>query len=252
MKLSMEKNNELSKELRITSAMVLAAGLGTRMRHLRKIRPKPLTPVAGRSLLDRLIDRLIEAGIEKIIINTHYMADMIESQMAKRDDCEIIFSREDNLLDTAGGTAKALPLLGDEPFFAINSDALWLDEGMPILKEMPKVFDAEIMDHLLLVQSKENLLDYNGRGDYHLDEDNKLCRIKEGEEAEFIYAGVQLLHPRALSKIAKDEAISFNPLWDIAQQKNRLYGIAFKGDWHHVGNPESLAEADRAFSLLCD
>jgi MurNAc alpha-1-phosphate uridylyltransferase len=227
----------------IATAMILAAGLGTRMRHLSAERPKPLTEVAGRSLIDRVADRCVEAGVRRAVVNTHYMAEMIENHLSARRDIEIVFSREDKLLDTAGGTANARKLLGDGPIFAINSDALWMNGPQSALTRLAAAFDPDSMDFLLLMHRMAQLPEHGGRGDFHMDALGRLKRRKQAELSPYIYAGVQVLSPAVLDAVPPGTALSFNPLWDKSGAAGRLFGQVHDGSWYHIGTPEALAGA---------
>ncbi len=225
-------------------AMVLAAGLGTRMRPLSDKRPKPLVEVGGRTLIDRVLDRLIEAGIKRVVINVHYQADMLEAHLAKRHDIAICISDERGLLlDTGGGVAKALHHFGDAPFITHNADSLW-SEGMGrALERLSRAFDPERMDALMLLAPTVSSIGYVGRGDFTMDETGHLSRREEGRIAPFVWAGVQILHPRLFEGCPKG-AFSTNLLWDRAIAKGRLYGIRHGGVWMHVGSPEDVQAAE--------
>ena len=227
-------------------AMVLAAGLGKRMRPLTDTTPKPLLAVAGRTLLDRALDRLADAKIERAVVNVHYLGAQIEAHLKSRTTPPIAISREDVLLETGGGVAKALPLLGDAPFFAVNADVLWLDGATPALRRLARAWDDAQMDALLLMQSTATARGYEGRGDYFLDAVGRLKRRRGSEVAPYVYAAVQILHPR-LFQGAPSGAFSLNVLYDKAQEAGRLWGIVHDGLWFHVGTPEDLAATDQEF-----
>jgi MurNAc alpha-1-phosphate uridylyltransferase len=220
--------------------MVLAAGLGTRLRPLTDTRPKPLVEVAGRTLIDRVLDRLIEAGVATAVINTHYRAAMLERHLAHRDRPHIRFSREAKLLDTGGGVRQALPLLGPGPFFTINSDALWTDGRIGTLRRLAARWNDDSMDALLLLQPREHAIGYAGSGDFERRPSGRLIRRKT---APLVFAGVQILHPR-LFKDTPEGAFSLNLLYDRAQAAGRLYGQAHDGDWYHIGTMEARREAE--------
>jgi N-acetyl-alpha-D-muramate 1-phosphate uridylyltransferase len=227
-------------------AMVLAAGLGKRMRPLTDTRPKPLLEVAGRSLLDRALDRLAEVPIERAVVNVHYLGDQIEAHLKTRTSPPIAISRESELLETGGGVVKALPLLGAAPFFAVNADVLWLDGAAPALQRMASAWDDSRMDVLLLMQSTAAARGYEGRGDYFLDALGRLRRRRSNEVAPYVYAAVQILHPR-IFKDAPDGAFSLNRIYDKAEAAGRLWGIVHDGLWFHVGTPEDLAATELEF-----
>ena len=227
----------------IDHAMVLAAGLGLRMRPLTNDRPKPLVELLGRTLLDRALDRLVEGGARTIVVNSHYFSEMIASHLAGRDD--IVLSPEEHLLETGGGVKKALPHLGGGAFFAVNGDAVWLDGAESTLRRMARAWDDSAMDALLLFVPLEAAGMTDHPGDYHLEPDGRARRRGEGETAAFLFGGVQILHSRLFAG-APDGPFSLNVLYDSAQAVGRLYGIRHDGAWHHVGTPQELAAAERA------
>ena len=230
----------------IKTAMVLAAGRGTRMRHLSKSRPKPLTVLAGRTLLDRVLDHLVAAGVERIVVNTHYMGDMITAHLSTRKG--IILSPEVDLLETGGGVRNALPHLGDDPFFVINSDAVWGNGPTPALQRLMAAWRNESMDALLLLQRMVAVAGTSGRGDFVLDPLGRVRRRDSREIAPFLFAGVQILHPRLFDG-SPDGAFSLNRLYDSAAKSARLYGIVHDGEWYHVGTPEQLQQAENDLTL---
>ncbi|HUK58371.1 MAG TPA: nucleotidyltransferase family protein [Stellaceae bacterium] len=224
------------------SAMVLAAGLGVRMRPLTDERPKPLMPVAGRPLIDHVLDRLVAAGVRRAAVNLHYKAEMIEQHLASRNDVEIKFSREDKLLDTGGGVKKALPLL-DEVFFVVNSDVIWLDGKMAALLRLARAFDPDKRDAQLLMQRTTRAVGYEGPGDFMLDPAGFLRRRAEREIAPYLFAGIQILHRRLFDR-APDGAFSLNRLWDDAIARGRAKAIVHDGEWFHIGTPSGLAATE--------
>lgn len=232
----MTKNNAA-----IDTGMVLAAGLGTRMQSLTHARPKPLIALAGKTLIDRVLDHLNKAGVSRIVVNTHYMADMLEAQLAKRED--IVISPEPYLLETGGGVSNALPLLGENKFFVINSDAVWLDGPTRTLDRMMRAWNDDEMDALLLFQRTVAVHGAAGRGDFFLDSEGYASRRQERGIAPFLFAGVQILHPR-LFETAPGGAFSLNILYDRAQETSRLHGIVHDGEWFHVGTPEQREIAE--------
>ena len=227
------------------TAMVLAAGLGVRMRPLTETRPKPLVELAGRTLLDRALDRLTAAGVRRIVVNTHYLAEMIGDHLAGRGD--IVLSHENERLETGGGVRRALPLLGARAFFVVNSDAVWRDGAAPALDRIADAWDDARMDALLLLQPTGAAEGYSGNGDYHRETNGALRRRGPDESAAFVHAGVQILHPR-LFEGSPDSAFSLNLLYDRAQAACRLFGLAHDAGWYHVGTPEDLARTEAAFA----
>ncbi len=227
-------------------AMVLAAGLGTRMRPLTDTMPKPLVRVDGRALLDHVLDRLDDAGVERAVINVHYLADQIIAHTAKRTRPQIVISDERGLLlDTGGGVVKALPELGEAPFFHINSDTIWIDGVKPNLTRLAESFDPATMDALLLLASTAGSVGYDGRGDFTMAPDGRLQRRAERAVAPFVYAGAAILSP-ALFDRAPPGAFSLTKLFDRAAEAGRLAGLRLEGLWMHVGTPDSIAEAESA------
>jgi N-acetyl-alpha-D-muramate 1-phosphate uridylyltransferase len=229
-------------------AMVLAAGRGVRMRPLTDHCPKPMIEVAGRSLIDRALDRLEEAGVEKVVVNTSYKARMLEEHLSKRRYPRIVFSREQEALETGGGIARALHHFGGAPFFAVNGDVIWLDGKVAALARLAGEWE-ERLDALLLLHPVDRAIGYDGEGDFTLGPGGMLIRRKPQESAPFVYAGVQLLHPR-LFEGAPEGAFSLNLLYDRAMSLSppRIRGLAHEGKWLHVGDPEGvkLAEASLA------
>ncbi len=222
-------------------AMVLAAGLGTRMRPVTNRWPKPLIKVAGRAMIDRVLDHLVAAGVERCVVNLHYKAAMLRGHLEKRDDIAVAFSEEPDLLDTGGGVAKALPLLGEEPFLVLNGDMVWVDGPTPALRRLARRWDAGTMDALLLMQRSASAFGYEGMGDFFLDPVGRPRRRREREVAPLLFAGVQVLHPR-LFEGCPAGAFSLNRLYDRALEAGRLRGLVHDGEWYHVGTPEALAE----------
>jgi MurNAc alpha-1-phosphate uridylyltransferase len=223
--------------------MMLAAGLGTRLRPVTDTIPKPLVEIAGQPLIGHALDRLAMAGVERAVVNLHYKAEMIEAALTRRARPRIEFSREKRLLETGGGVKHALPLL-DDMFFVLNSDVLWLDGVDPALHRLATHFDPEHMDALLLMQRTISAVGYDGIGDYFLDPFGVPRRRGEREIAPLIFAGIQILHRRLFDDIA-DTAFSLKRLYDRAEDAGRLTGIIHDGEWFHIGTPEGL-EATRA------
>jgi len=228
------------------TAMVLAAGLGTRMRPLTDTKPKPLIEVAGKPLLDHVLDRLAEAGVERAVVNVHYLAEQIIARTAARTKPRVIISDERGLLlGTGGGVVKALAELGTAPFFHINSDTIWIDGVTPNLTRLTQAFDAATMDALLLLAPTTGSIGYAGRGDFAMAPDGRLNRRSEREVAPFVYAGAAILSP-AMFKDAPQGEFSLTDLFDRAANVGRLHGLRLEGLWMHVGTPEAVGEAEAA------
>ncbi len=219
--------------------MVLAAGLGARMRPITETIPKPLVRVAGRPLIDYAFDRLIEAGVTDVVVNVHHLAEQIEAHVANRSDLTVTVSPEPQRLETGGGVAKALAHFGDEPFFVHNGDALLLNGPHPALECLADAWDDAIMDACLLVHPVCEAYGYNGNGDFDMDPLGKLSRRGELRQAPYLFTGVQILHPR-LFKAGPGGSFSLNILYDRAIAAGRLYGLLHDGKYFHVGTPEDL------------
>ncbi len=227
----------------ITTAMLLAAGLGSRMRPLTDTRPQPLVEVAGKAMIDYVLDALALAGITRTIVNMHYLAEQIEAHLAKRAQPEIILSDErDALLDSGGGVKKALQQLGDGPFLSLNSDAIWIDGPRPNLTRLIEAFDADTMDILLLVAATSYAVGWGNKGDFSLDQHGRLQRPKPGEVTPFAYAGIAILKPELFEDTP--EVFSLNLLFDRALARQRLFGLRMEGVWMHVGTPDAVEEAE--------
>jgi MurNAc alpha-1-phosphate uridylyltransferase len=227
------------------TAMVLAAGLGKRMRPLTASQPKPLVRVAGRALIDHALDRLADAGIARVVVNVHYLADALEAHVLARAAPSVTISDERaQLLETGGGMVKALAHLPD-PFFALNSDNVWLDGPRGVFADLSAAWDAERMDALLLLVPHARALNFDGPGDFHMDALGRLTRRKAGQIAPFIYSGIQLASHRLLRE-APDGPFSTNILWNRAIAEGRLYGLSFTGQWFEVGTPASIAPTEEA------
>ena len=232
------------------SAIVLAAGLGTRMRPYNGHIPKPLVAVGGKSLIDYGLDRLADAGVERAVVNVHHLADAVERHLSARQKPHIIISDErGELLGTGGGIAKALPQLGDAPFFLVNSDTLWLDGVKPNFVRLAENFDAKTMDALLLLAPTMGSLGYEGRGDYTMLPDGRLRRRGEQEAVPFIYAGAAILTP-ALFAAAPAGGFPLTLLFDRAGATGRLFGLRLEGVWMHVGTPEAVVAAEAALAAM--
>jgi N-acetyl-alpha-D-muramate 1-phosphate uridylyltransferase len=235
---------------RITStprhAMVLAAGLGTRMRPFNGHIPKPLVAVGGKPLIDYALDRLAEAGVERAVVNVHHLADDIERHLAARRRPAIVISDERaELLGTAGGVVKALPELGEAPFFHINSDTIWIDGVKPNLMRLAAAFEPARMDALLLVAPTTSSIGYSGRGDFAMAPDGQLKRRGERDVVPFVYAGAAILTPAFFAGVAPGPS-SMSPLFDRAVETERLCGLRLEGVWMHVGTPDAIKAAEAA------
>ena len=230
--------------MKIAKAMVMAAGKGTRMRPLTDTMPKPLVPFAGKPLIDHVLDRLEEAGIEEAIVNVHHFADMLEAHLSKRKSPRIVISDERAaLLDTGGGAKKALPLLGDEPIITFNSDSVWIEGLGSNLRDLMAAFDPGRMDALLMIADAARTIGYVGRGDFTMDPYGLLARREPSTTVPFMFAGVQILKP-ALFADGPDGPFSTNLIWDRLIEKGTLFGHRMGGVWMHVGAPDDLAEAE--------
>ncbi len=234
--------------MRPNRAIVLAAGLGTRMRPYNGQIPKPLVQIGGKSLIDYSLDRLADAGVERVVVNVHHLANALERHLASRKRPHIVISDERaELLGTGGGIAKALPQLGDAPFFLVNSDTVWLDGVKPNFARLAAAFDPAAMDALLLLAPTANSIGYAGRGDYTMLPDGRLRRRAEREVVPFVYAGAAILAP-ALFADAPAGAFPLTRLFDRAGDRGRLFGLRLEGVWMHVGTPEAVAAAEAALA----
>ncbi len=233
----------------VTAAMIMGAGLGTRMRPLTDDRPKPLVTVGGKTLIDHAIDRLVAAGVTLVVVNVHYKAEMLRAHLARRHDVRIVFSDEtDRLLDTGGGVVKAMPRFGDASFFVLNSDSIWV-ENSPALAAMQAQWDESRMDGLLLLAGIPTAIGYEGRGDFALGPDGRVARARGNAAAAYAYPGVQIVHPRLFAD-APAGAFSTNIMWDRAIAARKLFGTVLDGTWIHVGTPEARDEAEAALAAL--
>jgi N-acetyl-alpha-D-muramate 1-phosphate uridylyltransferase len=227
-------------------AMVLAAGLGSRMRPLTDTIPKPLIKVAGKPLIDHVLDRLAQTGVERAVVNIHHFGEQLQQHLAQRKRPQIIISDERGLLlGTGGGVKKSLPELGNAPFFHINSDTIWIDGVKPNLARLADAFNPGTMDALLLLAPTAGSIGYSGRGDFTMSPEGTLRRRAEQEVAPFVYAGAAILSP-ALFKGAPSGELSLTTLFERAAQAGRLHGLRMEGLWMHVGTPEAIAQAEAA------
>ena len=226
-------------------AMILAAGLGTRMAPLTATRPKPLIELNGKALIDYAIDRFVQHGVNLIVVNVHYLADQLVAHLKKRKDVEIrICDERDAILDTGGAIAKAMPLFEGEPFFTHNSDSLWVEGMGSALARMRQRWNPDTMDALMLLAPTATAIGFDGRGDFEMDSLGGLKRREEMSLAPFVWTGVQIVHPRLFDSAPKSGRFSINPLWDRAIEKGRLFGLRLDGVWIHVGSPQALEEAE--------
>jgi MurNAc alpha-1-phosphate uridylyltransferase len=228
--------------------MVLAAGRGKRMRPLTATTPKPLVEVAGRALVDHVLDRLADVGVEKAVVNVHYLADLVEVHVGKRSKPAVAVSDERGLLlDTGGAVVRALPGLGSEPFFHLNSDSLWIEGARPNLEVLAERWDGERMDGILMLASTVTAVGYDGSGDFEMDKDGRLSRRAERTVAPFVYAGAAILHPRVFAGL-EEEPFSLNRVFDEMIEAGRLFGMRMDGIWLHVGTPEAIGEAEASIA----
>lgn len=228
--------------------MVLAAGLGKRMRPLTASTPKPLIPVRNRPLIDYALDQLERAGVAEVVVNVHYFADQVRGHVLRRRGVPIAISDEsERLLDTGGGIANAIDRFGDEGFFLLNSDTFWIDGVKPNLDLMASAWRESDMDGLLLLSPTVNAVGYGGPGDFLLDPDGRITRRPERRVAPFVYAGAAILHPRLFAGRAADP-FSLNEVLDEAIEAGRLHGVRLEGMWFHVGTPSAIRLAERAIA----
>jgi N-acetyl-alpha-D-muramate 1-phosphate uridylyltransferase len=230
-----------------TKAMVLAAGLGIRMRPLTDHMPKPLVRVAGRTLLDHVLDKLGDSGVSEAVVNVHYLPDQIVDHVGARKRPRVIISDErDEVLGTGGGVVKALPLLGPEPFFHVNADTLWIDGVQSNLARLGQGFDPARMDILLLMAPTATSIGYGGRGDYAMLPDGALRKRREHQVVPFVYAGAAIMSPSLFADAPKGE-FSLTRMFDRANEQERLFGLRLDGVWMHVGTPDAVTAAEEAF-----
>ena len=236
----------------IEMAMVLAAGRGERLRPITDTIPKPLVVVAGKTMLDRMLDAVAAAGVTEAVVNTHHLADAMAAHLKGRSAPRITLSHEDELLETGGGVAKALPILtagGTAPFFVANSDIVLIDGPRPALSRLAEAWRGDHMDALLLVHPTARAHGYAGRGDFHLGPNGRLRRREKGAPAPDMFAGVQILHPRLFADTPAGP-FSLNLLYDRAQALGRLHGLRHDGHWLHIGTPEALRDAETTLARL--
>jgi len=228
------------------NAMVLAAGFGTRMHPLTENKPKPLVAVAGRALIDHVLDRLAAAGVERAVVNVHHFAEQMIRHLKDRKRPHIAISDERGLLlGTGGGVKKALPNLSGAPFFHVNSDTLWIDGATPNLTRLAQAFDPAAMDALLLLAPATGSIGYAGRGDFTMAPDGRLQKRGEQASAPFVYAGAAILSPALFADTPEGE-FPLTLLFDRAAKAGRLHGLQLGGLWMHVGTPDAIAPAEAA------
>ncbi len=236
---------------KIETAMIMAAGLGKRMRPLTEMRPKPLVEVAGKAMIDHCFDKLAEAGITKAVVNVHYLADMLEAHLAALPypiDIRISDERA-QLMETGGGLVQAEPLIEEDNFFCINSDNLWTDGPTNSLLQLAKTWDEHQMDGLLLLVPRTSAHNYQGAGDFHLDDENRISRKLPGQQAPLIFSGIQLISKRLL-RDAPTDSFSTNIFWERAIGEGRLFGVVHQGEWFEVGSPEAIAPTEAALARV--
>jgi N-acetyl-alpha-D-muramate 1-phosphate uridylyltransferase len=235
----------------IRRAMIMAAGLGLRMRPLTNDRPKPLITVAGKPLIDHALDRLVAAGVEMAVVNLHYRGDMLRAHLDKRRDIEIRYSDESEaVLDTGGGVVQALHHFEGEPFFVLNSDSIWVEGYSSALPTLTRLWDESRMDSLLLLAAMVSSLGYEGwRGDFRLSPTGHVSRVVDRTISPFAFPGVQIVHPRLFDD-PPARIFSTNVMWDRAIAKERLYGARLDGVWLHVGSPQARDDAEEFLARL--
>lgn len=236
--------------VKLTTAMVLAAGLGKRMRPLTATRPKPLVEVAGKTLLDHALDRVRDAGLTRAVVNVHYLADALEAHLKRKSHgLEIAISDERaQLLETGGGLVRALPLIPDDPFVSVNSDNLWVDGPTDSIRALAHRWDEAKMDALLLLVPLARANCHAGRGDFHMDGAGRLTRRRPSRMAPFVYTGIQLVSKRLFDG-AREEPFSLNILWDRAIAAGRAYGMVHNGLWFDVGTPPAVKRTEAMLAV---
>jgi MurNAc alpha-1-phosphate uridylyltransferase len=228
------------------TAMVMAAGLGKRMRPLTATRPKPLVQIAGKALIDHTIEHLRAAGVEKAVVNVHYLASALEAHLKHNvQGIEIVVSDErKQLLETGGGLKRALPLIDADPFLAVNSDNLWVDGPVDALRLLASHWDESRMDVLLLLVPQARAHCHLGPGDFHMSASGALRRRKPRTVAPFVFIGIQMISKRLFEEDTPEGPFSTNLLWDRAIARGRCYGTVHQGLWFDIGRPQSIAKAE--------
>jgi MurNAc alpha-1-phosphate uridylyltransferase len=226
------------------TAMVFAAGRGTRMLPITDTLPKPLVKVAGKALIDHMLDRLAAEGVETAVVNVHHLADQIEAHLKSRRTPHIVISDERNLLlDQGGGIKKALPHLGHEPFLVVNTDAFWMEGPTSNLTRLAQAWNPEAMDAILLLASTTASIGVDWPGDFQMDSQGRLTKRPETDVAPFVYSGVGILKPQVFAQDAR-EVFGLAPFLFDAAKRRRLYGVRLEGLWLHVGTPGAIVEAE--------
>ncbi|WP_254424251.1 nucleotidyltransferase family protein [Thalassospira marina] len=233
--------------LKPAQAMVLAAGLGKRMRPITDKMPKPLVPVAGKPMLDHVLDRLGDAGFDRVVVNNHYLGEMISDHVANRDFPVVVNSSEVELLETGGGVQNALPMLDDSAILVANADMYWTEGKDPLFERMIEAFDAEHMDALLAIAPVDGAFGYDGAGDFFWQVDGRLKRRGSAVAAPYFFTGVQILNPRLFEGLLPGN-FSLNVVYDRALENGRCYGLVHDGRWFHIGTPEALQDAENALA----
>lgn len=233
-----------------SQAFILAAGMGTRLKPHTDRLPKPMVSVAGKPIIDHILDKLVGAGVENCVINLHHLGSILESHLQRREKPRILFSRENDLLETGGGVKNALPLMEESPFYLINGDAFWTEDSgkspSGVFHRLAQRFNPEIMDILLLLQPVAQMTLTAGVGDYTILEDGQ-ARRSPGKSGEHMFAGIRIVHPRVFAG-APDGPFSFLQLMDKAEKEHRLYGLIHTGAWHHISTAKDLSEVNRAIA----
>jgi N-acetyl-alpha-D-muramate 1-phosphate uridylyltransferase len=233
------------------TAMIMAAGLGTRMRPLTEHKPKPLVEVAGKTLLDHILDKARAADISRVVVNVHYLPEQVEAHLARHAaDLDVSISDERALLmETGGGLVQAEPLIASEPFYCLNSDAIWTEAAeVDALRRLADMWDGDRMDGLLLIVPRDRAFQHPGKGDFSLDAQNRLVRRGQRDSAPYVYTGNQLISHRLL-RDAPEGPFSTNILWDRAISEGRLFGLVHKGDWFDIGSPQAIAPTEAALAV---
>ena len=234
----------------IKTAFFLAAGLGTRMRPLTLTTPKPMLPVAGKPLMDHLLDAAVQAGVQRAVVNVHYLPEQVEDHVIARTDIEVLISDErSELLETGGAIVKAMPMLGNDPIFVVNTDAFWVDASHDPFADLADAYDPALMDDLLLLANRERSLGYHGKGDFAFGDDGVLQRRAEDQETDWAFAGVRITQPK-LYENEPIEPFSANRIWNRSLPVGRVFGLPLRGQWMHVGDPDALSAAERWIEAL--
>jgi len=237
---------------KIETAMVFAAGLGTRMLPLTKNLPKPMVKVLGKPLIDYRLDKLAEYGIKRVVVNTFHLAQIIEDYLKNRKDMEIIISREELRLETGGGLLKALPHLGKKPFFVINSDVIWIDKGSPALQRLSESWDEKHMKILMLLQKTGKAIGYEGAGDFELQDDGQVSK-NSGQNHPYVFSGIQIFSPSLLAGMEL-KPFSLSQIFRERRQENDnlegMYGIEHNGQWLHIDSVKGIKRAEKILSEI--